>query len=267
MALAKAGEIELSYDRAGDGPPLLLIMGMSGTRHHWGDAFLAELHRDFDTIAYDHRDAGESTKTGQPFTIADLAGDAAGLLDALEIESAHVMGISMGGMIAQELALAHPERIRSLTLGCTYCGGAGSALTDESVFRRLAEGMSSGDRERAIRTAWEVNVSPTFAKNDDIYATFLARGLRYGLPVAVIMEQARAIAEHDTSARLGELNVPTLIVHGTLDEMLPVQNGRMIAGLIPGARLEILEGIGHMYFLELPERSAELVREHAAVDA
>ncbi len=267
MALAKAGDIELSYDRAGEGPPLLLIMGMSGTKHHWGESLLEDLHRDFDTIVYDHRDAGDSSKTGAPFTIADLAGDAAGLLEALEVDSAHVMGISMGGMIAQELALAHPERIRSLTLGCTYCGGEGSELASEGVMQRLAEGMASGDRERAIRTAWEINVSPSFAENEDIYATFLARGLRYGVPVPVIMEQMRAITAHNTSARLPDLRMPTLVVHGTLDQLLPVQNGHMIAGLIPDSRLEILEGIGHMFFLEEPQRSAELVREHAMTHA
>jgi 3-oxoadipate enol-lactonase len=267
MALAKAGEIELSYERAGDGPPLLLVMGMSGTKHHWGDQVLEELRRDFDTIVYDHRDAGDSTKTGQPFAISDLATDAAGLLEALALDSAHVMGISMGGMVAQELALAHPERIRSLTLGCTYCGGEGSALTSEGVMRRLAEGMSSGDRELAVRTAWEVNVSPSFAAEEDSYATFLANGMCYAMPVAVIMEQMRAITAHDTSARLPEMQPSTLVVHGTLDEMLPVQNGHMIAGLIPDSRLEILEGIGHMFFLEEPARTAELVREHAAVNA
>lgn len=267
MPLAKAGQIELSYERAGDGPPLLLIMGMSGTKHHWGDAVLEQLRGDFETIVYDHRDAGDSTRTGQPFTIADLARDAKGLLQALELEAVHVMGISMGGMVAQELALAHPERIHSLTLGCTYCGGQGSVLASEGVMGRLAEAMSSGDRARAIRTAWEVNVSSSFAANEDAYARFLKTSMRYGLPVHVILEQMRAITGHDTSTRLPELETPTLVVHGTLDELLPVQNGHMIAGLIPGSRLEILEGIGHMFFLERPERTAELVREHTAVNA
>ncbi|HWX74172.1 MAG TPA: alpha/beta hydrolase, partial [Solirubrobacteraceae bacterium] len=224
MPFARSGDIELSYERAGGGPPLLLIMGMSGTKHHWGEPLLDDLRRDFDAIAYDHRDCGDSTKTGEPFTIAELAEDAAGLLDALEVDTAHVMGISMGGMVAQELALAHPERIRSLTLGCTYCGGEGSRLASEGTMQRLAEGISSGDRERAIRTAWEVNVSPSFAAEGNIYATFLANGLRYGVPVPVIMEQMRAITGHNTSARLPELAAPTLVVHGTLDEMLPVQN-------------------------------------------
>lgn len=264
MALAKAGQIELSYDRAGEGPPLLLIMGMSGTKHHWGERVLARLQGDFETIVYDHRDAGDSTRTGEPFTIVDLAADAAGLLDALELGSAHVMGISMGGMIAQELALAHPERIASLTLGCTYCGGEGSVLASEAVMRRLAEAMSSGDRATAIRAGWEVNVSPSFAANQDEYDRFLKTGMQYGLPVEVIMRQMQAIAGHDTSTRLPGLAPPTLVVHGTLDELLPVQNGHMIAGLVPDSRLEILEGIGHLFFWEQPERTAELVREHAA---
>jgi 3-oxoadipate enol-lactonase len=265
MPLAKAGEIELSYDRAGEGPPLLLIMGMSGTKHHWGESLLEQLGRDFDTIVYDHRDAGDSTRTGQPFTIADLAEDAAGLLGALDIDSAHVMGISMGGMIAQELVLANPDRVRSLTLGCTYCGGSGSALTSEGVMKKLAEAMTSGDRERAVRAAFEVNVSPSFAAEEDAWARFRATGMRYGLPVEVIMRQMQAIAGHDTSARLPDVRTPTLVVHGTLDELLPVQNGHMIAGLIPDARLEIFDGIGHMFFLEQPDRTAQLLREHAAL--
>ncbi|MFZ1154285.1 MAG: alpha/beta fold hydrolase [Solirubrobacteraceae bacterium] len=267
MTLAKAGDIELSFQRAGDGPPLLLIMGMSGTQHAWGKPLLDELGRDFETIVYDHRDTGESTKTGEPFTIAQLAEDAAGLLGALEIDSAYVMGISMGGMVAQELVLGHSELVHALVLGCTYSGGEGSALTSEEVLSRLAEGMSSGDRERAIRTAWEVNVSPRFAADEGAYATFLQNGLRYGVPIHVIMEQMRAIAGHNTSERLAQIDVPTLVIHGTLDEMLPVQNGHMIAQLIPGSRLEIFEDVGHLFFWEQPQRSVELVREHAAVNA
>jgi 3-oxoadipate enol-lactonase len=265
MALAKAGEIELSYDRAGEGPPLLLIMGMSGTKHHWGGSLLEALQHDFETIVYDHRDAGDSTRTGRPFAIADLAEDAAGLLRTLDIDSAHVMGISMGGMIAQELALAHADSLRSLTLGCTYCGGEGGVLASEDVMRKLAEAMSSGDRQRAIRASWEVNVSPSFAANEDAWMRFRATGMRYGLPVEVIMRQMQAIVGHDTSARLPSVEVPTQVVHGTLDQLLPVQNGHMIAELIPGSRLEIYEGVGHMFFLEQPERTAQLLCEHAAL--
>jgi pimeloyl-ACP methyl ester carboxylesterase len=268
MPLARVGEIELSYERAGSGPVLLLIIGMSGTFDHWDAGFLEDLRRDFDVIVYDHRGVGSSTRLGQGrLTIAQLAEDAAGLLAALEVDSAHVLGISMGGMIAQELALANPERIATLALGCTYCGGEGSALATEEVTRRLAEGMSSGVRERAIRAAWEANVSPSFAANDEAYARFLGIGLRRAVSVEVIMAQIRAIAQHDTSTRLPQIQLPTLVVHGTLDEMLPVQNGHMIAGLIGGSRLEILEGAGHLFFWEQPARSAELLRAHTIVDA
>ncbi|HEY2282449.1 MAG TPA: alpha/beta hydrolase [Solirubrobacteraceae bacterium] len=267
MPQAKVGEIELSYERAGSGPPLLMIMGMSGTFDHWNADFLADLRRDFETIVYDHRGVGASSRLEGPVTIARLAEDAAGLLAALELESAHVLGISMGGMVAQELALSHPERIRALTLGCTYCGGEGSSLTSEEVMRKLAEGMMSGDRERALRTGWEVNVSPELAADDEAYARFKEIGMRRAVPVEVIMEQMRAITEHDTSARLPEIALPTLVIHGTLDQMLPVQNGRMIAGLIPDSQLEIFEGVGHLFFWERPDRSAELVRAHAAVHA
>jgi pimeloyl-ACP methyl ester carboxylesterase len=267
MELAGVGEVELEFERAGAGPPLLLIMGMSGSLAHWGAPFLDDLRRDFDTIVYNHRGVGASTSLEGPMTIAQLAQDAAGLLDALGVDSAHVLGISMGGMVAQELALAHPELIRTLTLGCTYCGGEGSALASEDVVRKLGEGMASGDREHAIRIAWEVNVSPSLAGDERAYARFLEAGLSYAVPVPVIMRQMQAVSGHDTSARLGEIDVPTLVVHGTLDQMLPVENGRMIARLIPGAQLEIFEGVGHLFFWERPERSAELLRAHAAVHA
>src|ERR1700680_339172 len=155
MPVVSVGEIELAYERSGAGPPLLLIMGMSGTALHWGEPFLHALRRDFEVIVYDHRGVGASTRLDGPITTAQLAEDAAGLLTALGIETTHILGISMGGMIAQELALAYPEKVRTLTLGCTYCGGEGSSLTSPEVSRRLAAARTSGDRELAMRTVCE----------------------------------------------------------------------------------------------------------------
>lgn len=267
MPVARVGEIELSYERAGSGPPLLMIMGMSGTFDHWDAGFLQQLRGDFETIVYDHRGVGASSRLHGPITIARLAQDAAGLLAALELESAHVLGVSMGGMVAQELALGHPERVRTLALGCTYCGGEGSALAGEEVQRKLAEAMSCGDRVRAVRIGWEINVSPAFAQNADACARFQEIGLRRAVSVKVITEQVRAVLAHDTSARLPEIELPTLVAHGALDQMLPPQNGRMIASLISDARMEIFDGVGHLFFWEQPARSAELLRVHAAVHA
>ena len=270
MTVVSVGEIELDYERSGnaDGPPLLLIMGMSGTALHWGEPFLAPLRADFDVIAYDHRGVGASTPLHGPVTIREMADDAAGLLAALGLDSAHVMGISMGGMIAQELALNHRQRIRTLTLGCTYCGGEGSAMASQEVIGRLAAALASGDREQALRAGWEINVSPAMAADERAYATFREIGNRRVVSVDVIMQQLQACAAHDTHARLPELaGLPTLVIHGTADQLLPVQNGRLIASRIPGAQLEIFDGVGHLFFWERPERSAELVRAHAAVPA
>jgi len=258
------GARELHVVRRGTGEPLLLIQGMSGSHLSWGDPFSDLLAEGVDAIAYDHRGIGNSSRVDEPFTITDLADDAAGVLDALEIESAHVLGISMGGMVAQELALRHPERLRTLTLGCTYCGGPGSALTEEAVATRLGEGMMSGDRERAIRTGYEINVARSFAADEANYESFRAMALAAPAPVPVIMLQMQAIVAHDTSARLGEVRAPTLVIHGDEDQMLGVANGRLIASLVPGASLEVLEGVGHLFWWEQPQRSAQLVLEHVA---
>jgi 3-oxoadipate enol-lactonase len=267
MALVRIGESELDVERGGSGPPLLLIMGMSGTALTWGEGFLEDLRADFDVIAFDHRGVGASTRLDGEITTAEMAADAAGLLDELGIESAHVLGISMGGMVAQELALGWPDRVRTLTLGCTYCGGPGAELSAPGVMERLGEAMMSGDRERALRAGWEVNVSPAFAADEDAWQRFRAIAERRAVAVPVVVAQLQACAAHDTSARLGELGMPALVIHGTEDEMLPVGNGRTVASLIPGAQLEIFDGVGHLFFWERPERTAELVRAHALVHA
>ena len=173
----------------------------------------------------------------------------------------------MGGMVAQELVLRHPQRVRTLTLGCTYAGGPEGRLASPEVVQTLADGMRSGDRERAVRAAWDLNVSKAYAADESHYRTFVATALAKPVAVQVITLQMQAIAGHDTSARLGEISAPTLVVHGSEDQMLDVSNGEAIAREIPGARLERLEGVGHMFWIEQPERSAQLVREHALAGA
>jgi 3-oxoadipate enol-lactonase len=262
MASASAGAIELDYRCLGEGPPLLMIMGLSGTYDHWHERFLEPIARERTVIIYDHRGVGRSTRVEAPFTIAELAGDALALLDALEFERADVLGFSMGGMVAQELALAAPERLRALVLASTLCGGDRSVSSRPEVIERLGRAMSSGDREQALRTFWEINTAQPFTEDADAYAAFCAIAARKRVAVPVVMLQMRAIYGHDTGARLAQLRAPTLVIHGEQDMLVPVANARVLAREIPDAALEILPGAGHLFFWEAPERAAQLVLDH-----
>jgi pimeloyl-ACP methyl ester carboxylesterase len=257
----------LNYERTGAGEPLLLIQGMSANHLAWGRSFLPLLEENFEVITFDNRGMGLSSPVTEAFSIAEMAADTVGLLDALEIESAHVLGISMGGMIAQELALAHPGRLRSLALGCTYCGGEGSQLMDPADFQGLVAAMATGDRQQVYRAMWDLNLSPTFRAEESGFATFVEMAEELPAPQETIGFQVQAIVAHDTSARLPDLTIPPLVIHGTVDRVLGYPNGPVIASLIPGARLETLEDVGHMFWWEQPDRAAKLVREHALAPA
>jgi 3-oxoadipate enol-lactonase len=254
---------ELYWDRSGRGEPLLLIQGMSGTHLAWGEPFLSRLEADFDCVVFDNRGIGNSTVVDEPFTIADLAADTVAVMDAAGLETAHVLGISMGGMTAQQLALTAPERIRTLTLGCTYPGGPGSALIDPVDAGPLLEAFGSGELDRVFKAAYEVNLSPGFRAEESHYAEFTAMAGALPARHTTVQLQIQAIGGHDVQARLAEIAAPTLVIHGTADKMIPVANGELIASLIPGARLELFEDVGHMFWWERPEPSAELLRAHA----
>lgn len=263
MPTAGDAGAELFWERSGSGEPLLLIQGMSGTHLTWGRPFLGELERDFDCVVFDNRGIGNSAEAPGPFTITDLATDALTVMDAAGFETAHVLGISMGGMTAQELALAAPERLRSLTLGCTYPGGEGSSLADPADATALLEALASGDLDRVFRAMYEINLSPGFRADESHYADFTAMAGALPARQATVQLQLQAVVGHDTQSRLAEITTPTLVVHGTVDRMIPVANGELIASLIPGARLDLLEDVGHMFWWEQPQVSAALIRSHA----
>jgi 3-oxoadipate enol-lactonase len=261
MPFAEIGSRRLRYVRRGSGAPLLLIQGMAGHHQLWGEPLLDRLAADFDVVAYDHRGIGDSTDLPGQFTIADLADDAAAVLDSLDWGSAHVLGISLGGMVAQELALDRPDRVRTLTLGCTYSGGVGSTLAAPGPMA-MFEAMNSGNVELAIRAAYTANLSPTFTADEANYELFKTAALAVQVPVPVVLRQAQAAFVRDTSARLPELDVPTLVLHGTADQMIVYSNGELIARLVPGARLHTFADVGHLFWWERLDETADLVREH-----
>ncbi len=255
---------DLYYERRGTGEPVLLIQGLGGNSLHWGEGFLGGLEDGYELILFDNRGAGRSGVLEGELTIVDLAQDALALLDALELDRAHVVGISMGGMVAQELVLAAPERVLTLTLGCTFPGGPEAKMTDMEVVGMLAEAVLSGDDERTLRVGYEVMIAAEYGEREGAYELYSELAGQYRAPIPVLMAQLAAIMGHDTSDRLAEVTAPTLVIHGTADRLMEVENGELIARLIPGAHLELLEGSGHMFFWEQPERSAQLVRDHAA---
>jgi 3-oxoadipate enol-lactonase len=253
---------ELYWERSGRGEPLLLIQGMSGTHLTWGRPFLSLLEPDFDCVVFDNRGIGNSDEVSEPFTIEELAADALTVMDAAGFETAHVLGISMGGMVAQQVALQAPERLRTLTLGCTYPGGEGSSLIASEDAGPLLEAFGSGNLDQVMQAAYKVNLSPDFRDDPANYDDFAAMASALPARQQTVQLQIQAIGGHDTQARLAEITAPTLVIHGTEDRMIPVANGELIASLIPGAKLEIFDGVGHLFWWERPELSAELIRTH-----
>ena len=223
--------------------------------------------RDFELILYDHRGIGRSGPLHGDLTTASLAADALALLDALELRRTHVLGFSMGGMVAQELALSAPERIATLTLAGTSSGGTQSRPTSGEVVQALTAAVLSGDHARVLKTGFGLVVSDAFAADPQNYADFVTVAKLHPATIPVLMDQQAAVVGHDSYGRLRGLRVPTLVVHGTDDRMLAAVNGDLIASLVPGARLELLHGIGHVIYWEQPERTAALLREHAAAHA
>src|SRR6201999_1193393 len=166
---------------------------------------------------FDNRGIGNSALTSDPFTTADLAADAIAVMDAAGLESAHVLGISMGGMTAQQLALAAPERIRTLTLGCTYCGGPGSSLIAPDDAGPLLAAMASGNLSQVFQAMYEVNLSPNFRADESHYADFTAMAGALPARQATVQLQLGAVGGHDVQASLAEITAPTLVIHGTED--------------------------------------------------
>ena len=263
MSIARIGDRDLYFERRGTGEPLLLIMGMAGHHNTWGEPFLEQLAENFDVVTFDNRGIGESTDVPGQFTIVELANDAVALLEHLGWETAHVMGISLGGMIAQELVLDVPEMVRTLVIGCSYCGGEGSTLGAPGPMA-MFEAMSTGDPEQAVRAGYLANLSPAYTADESHYAPFHDAALSVAVPVDVVLRQAQAGFVHDTRARLHEISTPTLVMHGSGDQMLDYSNGTMIASLIPGARLVTLDDVGHLFWWE---RTAETVADIRAIAA
>lgn len=258
MPVTKCGEINIEYYDEGSGTTLLMIMGYGGQALSWGEPIMAELRRSFRTVRLSNRGTGDSDRPTEQFTVRDMADDAVALLDRLEIERTHVFGVSMGGMVAQELVLAHPERVGGLVLGCTAAGGPTTVLADQEV-REMMTPVPGLAREDQVRKMWPAITTQEMIDKRGFLEEMLRVSLAKPTPVDTLLKQAVAIAGHSTYDHLPTIDRPTLVIHGDADRLVPVENGRIVHARIPGSRLEIIPGAAHMFFWERPEESADLV--------
>ena len=261
MPVAKIGNLKIHYHVRGLGEPLLLIMGYRGSGYMWGDDFIARLSRYFRVITFDNRGTGKSDKPNAVYTLPMMADDAAGLLEHLEVQRAHVFGVSMGGMIAQELVLHYPKRVNRLILGCTTCGGPHATLAPLPVLEKMLTPPEMS-REEAIRRQWPIMFTPAFIKRrPDILDRLTERSLAYPTPLDSAFRQTMAIQRFNTYGRLGQIVAPTLVVSGNEDVLVPPANSHLLANRIPGATLELIAQAGHGFFWEYPKMIVDLLSE------
>jgi pimeloyl-ACP methyl ester carboxylesterase len=250
MPDAKIGDVRIHYTETGEGAPLLLIMGYGMP----GEAWLGSLPflQGFRAIYYDNRGTGRSEKPAGPYTIAQMADDAAALLDHLHIERAHVYGVSMGGMIAQELALRHPAKIRSLVLGCTMCGGEHAKVADWDVLEVLFEvikGMGTMDPDTWVEKQLPLIFPKEWVDANPGIRDLLRMGaqLMPPTPPATAQNAMEGMFGWTTYDRLPQIKAPALILHGDKDVLIPVENAYLLAERIPNAQLYVVKGAGHGY--------------------
>jgi 3-oxoadipate enol-lactonase len=260
MPHLRSNGVNLYYEEHGSGEPLVLIMGFTVSSIGWRwniPAFAQE----FRTIVFDNRGVGQSDKPDEPYSMAMFADDTAGVLDGLGLDQAHIFGISMGGMIAQEFALRYPRRVKTLTLGCTHCGGPDVVLPQDPDVRRVLDDITAFDVQQAALVMTKVAVTPWFLqKHLDVLLQLNQLSLQHPTPKHGMVRQMQAILGQDTYERLPQITAPTLVVTGKEDGLVPPENSVTLARRIPNADLVILSNASHLFNIELPETTAEVVK-------
>ena len=255
-----AGGIELAVSVDGDGTDLLLIPGLGASRSVYAPIVPALSER-CRVIVFDPRDVGESGVSDGPYTMAQLAGDAVDVLDACAVERAAVFGASMGGMVAQHVALGWPDRVARLLLGCTSAGGAHVVRADPEATRALL-GKGARTPEEAYRRACTVLYSAAFQRaHADVIEAQIRERARHPVRPRVFRAQYEAVRHHDTYDELPQLRLPALVLHGTEDAVMPPGNAEILAGRIPDARLQWFPGCGHLFFHEDPTAATAAIAE------
>ena len=255
------GEIRLYYEIHGEGEPLLLIMGLGGHILDWGWVLPEKLAEGRSVIAFDNRGAGRSDQPPGPYSIAEMADDAVGLLDALGIERTDVFGVSMGGMIAQEMAARHPDRIGRLILGSTSPGGAASVSAPPEDQAYLEPRLDLSLHEALWWSAPAGYPQEFIDAHPEIVERKVQANMAHPSSLEAYRAQLAAYRAFDIGGRLAEIWAPTLVIAGDSDILIPPENGLILAEKIPGAELRIIEGAGHLFWISHPEETVVAVVE------
>jgi 3-oxoadipate enol-lactonase len=255
MPYAENSETKIYWEERGSGPPLVLIMGLGYTSEMW-HRMLPVLAEEYRTIIFDNRGVGRSSVPAAAYSISDMAADTAAVMDAAGIASAHVFGISMGGLIAQEFAIRYPERTRSLILGCTHHGGREAVVADREVFEVLmARGeMPPEEGTRAMVPFIYDQTTPRERIEEDLEIRMRTYPTSEGY-----FGQVHAIFAFDIRDRLSEISARTLVLHGESDRLVPPENGRLLARLIPNSTLIMLPNASHVFMTDQPEAANDAI--------
>ncbi len=249
MPKQKINDIEIFYEIHGHGNPLVLIMGLRRNTEWWY-LQIPTLSKHFKVLAFDNRGAGRSDKPKMDYSIRLFADDTAGLIESLGMKKAHILGLSMGGYIAQELAINYPHIVKSLILACTGPGGERAVLMSPERLKKFTanEGLSP---EEILRKDMDIYFSDKFiTKHPEKITEFVEISLRYYQPPDAFMRQFAACLKHDTLKRLQRITVPTLIMSGDDDLLVPPENSRILKEFIPHAELNFSRGKRHCFFIE-----------------
>lgn len=244
--------IKIAYFPEGEGEPLVLIRGYASAASLWY-LQVPELSNCFKVITFDNRDTGNSDRVDAPYSVADMAGDVIALIEQLNLGPVHLLGTSMGGMIAQQTALARPDLVKTLILCCTTCNSGAGLTSDPEVLNLFMTLPELSDEENVRRSLPVFFALDSLTARKGLIQEFVEKSLAQRPPLTTFVRHRQAIQGFQVCQELHRISIPTLILHGGEDLLLPPSNAWEIQKQIPSSKIKIYESLGHMFFMEAAE--------------